>query len=86
MVIRFNSRFKKDYQKSPKKIKAAFETRLQLFKENPYHTTLNNHPLLGVYKGYRSINITGDWRALYTQIREDEVIFVMIGKHSKLYG
>ncbi len=86
MVMRFNSRFKKEYQKSPKKIKTAFDTRLQIFKENPYHSLLNNHSLAGNYKDFRSINITGDWRALYFEVSKEEIVFVVIGKHSKLYG
>jgi addiction module RelE/StbE family toxin len=71
---------------SPNKIKITFSKRLEIFKESPYNPPLNNHSLTGNYKGFRSINATGDWRALYIQIHKEEVIFVMLGKHSKLYG
>ncbi|MFH1233736.1 MAG: hypothetical protein V1649_03770 [Patescibacteria group bacterium] len=36
-------------------------------------------------KGRRSINITGDIRAVYEQISKDKVLFVIIASHSKLY-
>jgi len=40
-------------------------------------------------EGYRSINITGDWRALYT-IKGDGkggeiAVFEILGTHSQLY-
>ena len=34
---------------------------------------------------YRSINISGDWRAVFEQ-NNDEVYFVTLGTHSQLYG
>jgi mRNA-degrading endonuclease YafQ of YafQ-DinJ toxin-antitoxin module len=37
------------------------------------------------YLGYRSINITGDVRALYTVKEGALILFVFIGTHSQLY-
>ncbi|GAI64559.1 unnamed protein product, partial [marine sediment metagenome] len=34
---------------------------------------------------YRSINITGDWRALYSKPDKDIIIFEALGIHSQLY-
>ncbi|PIP31366.1 hypothetical protein COX24_04015 [bacterium (Candidatus Gribaldobacteria) CG23_combo_of_CG06-09_8_20_14_all_37_87_8] len=47
---------------------------------------LNNHPLRGNYVDYRSINITGDLRAVFKLINENEAIFVRVGTHSELYS
>lgn len=86
MQVKFSRQFKKDYQKIDKKIKSSFEERLELFLRNPFNAQLNNHALTGKYKGYRSINITGDWRALYTINKaEKEIAFEAIGTHSQLY-
>ncbi len=62
----------------------AFKERLEIFIEDPFDPRLRNHPLKGKLKGYRSINITGDWRALFKEV-EDGVYFVIIGTHSQLY-
>ncbi|MBI2330404.1 type II toxin-antitoxin system mRNA interferase toxin, RelE/StbE family [Candidatus Daviesbacteria bacterium] len=58
--------------------------RLELFIINQFHPQLNNHSLTGKYKGNRSINITGDWRAIYSE-EKDSVIFELLGTHSQLY-
>lgn len=50
-----------------------------------YDPVLNNHLLKGKYQGYRSINITGDIRAVYKKISRDKAAFVTVGKHSRLY-
>lgn len=85
MQISFSRTFVKQYNKAPKKIRSVFEKRLKLFFKNPHHPLLNNHKLTGQLKGYRSINITGDWRALYSQPQAQLAIFEILGTHSQLY-
>lgn len=86
MKLKFSKKFKKQYDKSDAKIRSVFEKRLQMFMKDQFDSQLNNHQLAGNFKGYRSINITGDWRAIYSQSEEDEVlIFEMLGTHSQLY-
>ena len=55
-------------------------------KENQYDVLLNNHALSGEYVGCRSINITGDVRAIYEEIKDNHFEFVAIGTHTELYG
>lgn len=86
MKIRFHRNFEKQYKKLKDTQKAKARERLVLFLENPFHPILANHPLKGKYKGYRSINITGDLRAVYKFVSEDESIFVAIDTHSNLYA
>jgi addiction module RelE/StbE family toxin len=85
MRFQFHNNFKKEYQKLKEPVKQKFSLRLKIFADDLYHPTLNNHGLAGRYKGYRSINITGDIRAIYKFKSNDTVIFVNIGNHSKLY-
>jgi addiction module RelE/StbE family toxin len=59
--------------------------RIKIFSDNPLHPILRNHALKGRYKNYRSIDVTGDTRALYLQ-QAKEAIFDMVGTHSQLYG
>jgi len=79
-------KFSKQYDKADSSIKTAVDRRLHLFMRDPFHPQLNNHALTGNYTGYRSVNITGDWRAIYSEnISEDTVIFELLGTHSSLY-
>lgn len=90
MNIKYSTTFKKQYKKAPKKIQEKVKERISLFVQNPRNQLLNNHALIGRFQGYRSINITGDYRAIYS-IRinlksEQEYYFELVGAHSQLYG
>ncbi len=77
--------FKKQFKKLSAKVQDQFETRLRLFLIEQDNRQLNNHPLIGKYQGYYSINVTGDIRALYRWQGNTMVIFAFIGSHSQLY-
>lgn len=85
MKIEFHRHFTKRYKSIPPKIRHQFEERLFIFEENPFHPLLNNHPLTGDRKGQWSINVTGDWRAIYVFKNEGTVVFIDIDTHSNLY-
>ena len=74
----------KQYKKLSTKIKDRFSERLELFTENAFARELNNHALHGKYAECRSINITGDLRAIY-EVRKDGLRFMSIDTHSNLY-
>lgn len=86
MRIRFHKNFEKQYKKLKEGQKKRVQERLVLFLENPFNSVLGNHPLKGKYKGYRSINVAGDLRAVYKFINGQECIFVTIDTHSNLYS
>ncbi|OGF26576.1 hypothetical protein A2477_01625 [Candidatus Falkowbacteria bacterium RIFOXYC2_FULL_47_12] len=86
MRIEYSKRFTKEYRKCPPLVRAAFKRRLQLFIQNKNETLLHNHQLSGNFKNRRSINVTGDWRALYEKFDNgNAVYFVALGTHSQLY-
>lgn len=66
MIILFHNSFEKKYARLPKKICEKFKERRNLFKEDRFNSILNNHALSGVWLGCRSIDITGDYRAIFT--------------------
>jgi addiction module RelE/StbE family toxin len=76
--------FVKQFKKLPREVRKKFEERLKLFMDNPFVEILNNHSVEKVFPGCRSINITGDYRAIY-KYEDDIVTFVNIGTHSELY-
>jgi len=85
MLILRSKSFKKRYQQLPQKIQIHVKERLALLIQDEFHPLLNNHGLFGKYNGYRSINITGDYRALYKKLADGSLKFTAVGTHSKLY-
>lgn len=83
MRIDYSKRFIKQLKKAPKKIQKVTKIRLQLFVRNQQARALNNYKLKGRWQGYRSINITGDWRAVFRQPASGKrVYFIILGTHS----
>ena len=85
MIIETTKAFDKQYSKLSAKTKTIYKNRITIFKSNPFDFRLSNHALKGKYLGYRSIDITGDVRALYTVKGNLVIIFGLIGTHSQLY-
>lgn len=86
MVISYSRTFKKMFKKQPIPVQKKFGERLELFVENPYHPQLSNHALGGEWVGCRSINVTGDIRAVFEELDGGDTEFVDIGSHSELYS
>lgn len=89
MIIRYTDNFLKILKKSNVRIKKAFKECILLFEKNPHDLELNNHPLQREYDGFRSIDITVDYRAVYKEVIQDEetyIYFISFGTHTQLYG
>lgn len=86
MRIDFHRNFDKRLSKLSKRQKEQFKLRVVGFTQDKYKPKLNNHALKGKYRGYRSINVTGDIRAIFIPHSENHVGFVYIASHSELYG
>lgn len=85
MIIVYHKDFKKSYKKLSQRTREKLEERLRLFAKEEFDPVLNNHALKGKWLGYRSINVTGDIRAIFKR-NSETVIFVTIDSHSNLYG
>ncbi|MEK7060110.1 MAG: type II toxin-antitoxin system mRNA interferase toxin, RelE/StbE family [Patescibacteria group bacterium] len=86
MAITYSRIFERMFKKKDTWVQEKFGERLTLFIQNRNHPLLNNHPLDGIWAGCRSINITGDFRAVYEELNNDCFEFVAIGTHSELYS
>jgi addiction module RelE/StbE family toxin len=84
MTIQSHRVFKKQFDRLTASQKRKFEERARILLQDEFSPILNNHALKGEYLGYRSINIGGDLRAIFRKSSE-EILFVKIGSHSKLY-
>ena len=85
MQIELHRKFLKSYVKLPKRIQEKFKERRNLFIEDMFHPLLNNHSVEYAYPNWRSINITGDYRALFEIKEKNIVVFMKIGTHPELY-
>jgi len=90
MIIRYSRQFLNDVKSLNEKQAKQMEKRLSIFQKQPSHPQLNNHKLRGKLRGYCSINITGDLRAVY-RIEGGKksgviIMFVRLNTHSELYG
>ena len=85
MNVIFHKRFEKAVQKLPPKVKQKIVERLSLFTNDPLNHQLRNHALNTPYKGSYSIDITGDYRAIYELVDDDTALFTHVGTHSQLY-
>ncbi len=85
MIVDYHRLFKKDWKHLQPKVKQAFRARFQIFRTNPFNPILSNHKLQGYYGGCRSINVTGDYRAIFVE-EMDSIKFLRIGTHAELYG
>jgi addiction module RelE/StbE family toxin len=88
MTVHFSPQFYRAYKKADVRIRHAFDQRLEVFKKNPNDLQLNNHPLKREWLDYHSINITADYRAIYTEKQsrgEFVAYFTDIGTHDQLY-
>ena len=85
MIIDYHTSFDRQFKKLKPRQRQHFKDRLSLFLHDQYNPQLNNHALKGKYTGYRSLNITGDLRAIFIKHAENHIEFVYIGSHSQLY-
>jgi len=87
MQIEYSKKFIKEFKKCPSTIKIAFKDKLKTFIKDQFNPILNNHSLTGKLKKYKSINVNGDWRVIFQEIKEKDVVyFIAIGTHSQLYS
>ena len=85
LIIRYSRKFKKQFKKLPEHAINKFEERLQLFLMEANHPSLKNHRLSGKYQQQRSINVTGDYRLIFTRTKTF-LDLEAIGTHSELYN
>ncbi len=81
-----STRFRRHYRKLPTHLQDRTDERLELLLRDPFNPLLNNHPLHGVRRTDRSINVTGDYRVVYRETESSAYLLIDIGTHDDLYG
>ncbi len=88
MKRQYDPAFIQSLKKVNVRIRKSFKSAIYIFAKDPNSPKLNNHPLRREYAGFRSIDITNNWRALYVERTKgpDKVAyFVALGTHGMLY-
>jgi len=80
-----SKKFDKQFAKLSKKIREQCIERMEIFVEDPFDPILHNHAVHHPYDGCRSINVSGDIRAIYQLGNDGIACFIAIGSHSELY-
>ena len=82
-----STQFKRDVKRAQKQGKDL--TRLRavlaaLLGQEPLAAQQRDHPLRGIWKGYRETHIEPDWLLIY-RVEGNELHLVRIGSHSDLF-
>ena len=87
--IKFLTVFDRQLSNAQEEVMEAFFDMLVLFLEYPEHPFLRNHELKERFAGLRSIDVTGDWRAVFKESRAGQIkiiTFHLIGTRKDLNG
>lgn len=82
-----SSRFKRDVRKAKTRGKDMDKLRAllaSLVQREPLSARHRDHPLRGIWKGYREAHIEPDWLVIY-QVKGSELHLVRTGTHSDLF-
>lgn len=82
MKIRYSSKFFREYKKLPLLVKKAAEQREEIFRENPFDSSLRTHKLTGKLKDFWSFSISQEHRIIFEFVDNGVVWFHSIGNHS----
>lgn len=89
MKIFYDPEFIQQLKRLNIRIRKSFREKIAIFQNNPNDSTLDNHPLKKEYLGYRSIDVTTDYRAIFKDVPDGEEImyyFFFIGTHEQLFN
>lgn len=88
MRVKYSSLFLSKVKKVDVRIYKSLRNKIAIFTKDPNDPQLDNHELHDKWEGFRSIDITSDWRAVYEEIDEGEEVvayFEALGTHGELY-
>lgn len=78
--------FERQYKKLSDELRKKVGERLALLIADERNLLLNDHKLNPPFEGYRSINITGDYRLVYKKLARDVYFLRAVGTHHQLFG
>jgi addiction module RelE/StbE family toxin len=81
MKIIYSSKFAKEYKRLPLKIKKTAEKKEDIFRKNPFESSLRTHKLTGKLKEYYSFSIDYQYRIIFEFVKKNIIWFHSVGTH-----
>jgi len=78
--------FERQYKKLSDVLRDKIWERLALLLKEESNPLLSDHKLNPPWDGYRSINISGDYRLIYRELDEGVFYLRAVGTHHQLFG
>lgn len=82
-----STQFKRDVKRAEKQGKDLTKLRVllaSLIRQDPFSARHLDHPLRGIWKGYREAHIEPDWLLIY-RVEGNELHLIRIGSHTDLF-
>ena len=82
-----STQFKRDVRKAKKRGRDLDKLRAvlaSLIRQEPQTARYLNHPLRGIWKGYREVHIEPDWLVIY-RVTGNDLRLVRTGSHADLF-
>lgn len=80
--IFYTSKFARNFKSLPQKIQKKAVRKENIFRKNPFHSSLKTHKLKGSLRNFYSFSVDYKYRIVFTFENENEVTFIDIGDHS----
>lgn len=77
-------RFEKDFIGLPSKLRAKAVSKIRLFENDCFNSTLNTHKLKGIIKNFWSFSVDRNYRVIFRFLPNREVVYYRVGLH-KIY-
>lgn len=83
--ISVTSEFEKNYAQLPLVVQKKAEKQEQIFKENPFHSSLHTEKLEPKGKQLWSIRIDLNYRIIFRFLNAKQALFLTCGHHNQIY-
>ena len=81
LKIIFSEKFIKQFENLDNKTQSIAEKKIEIFKSNPKHSSLNTHKLNGHLAKFFSFSVDAKVRIVFEYGTKDTVHFLKIGNH-----
>ncbi len=81
MIVRISSKFEKSYKNLPWRVKEKAKEKEEIFRTNPFDSSLDTHKLHGKYKKYWAFTVVNQYRITFGFVSPNRVDFINIGTH-----
>ena len=85
MRVEYSDRYLKSASRLPAKIIALADAKEALFRESPFHPSLNTHKLHGKEKEVWAFSVNRAYRIKFLFLKNGAVLFLDIGTHDNVY-